>query len=113
MKITTRQLREIIKEETEAVMAGGVAPPGEVFDWDVLVDQIADALEALPVGDGSALDLGTLAAKLSGPVAEESAAAGGVDVEDAYDRLRGALAQVISAVEDARDAAAGLRMVLP
>lgn len=85
MKLTTAQLRRLIKEETIKAIRE-MRGEGPVFDWKILLDQVKAALTG-EFGTKPA-EWERLADKLNGPVAREAA---GTEAEPVLDDLVKAL----------------------
>lgn len=111
MKITTRQLRRIIAEEVSTSLRE-MRGEGDTIDLEGLLIQLTQALEDLPLGEASATDIGTLLAKLEGPVVLD-VVAGDIDTEDAHAAVVAALQGLIAARDSALEAIDGLMAVLP
>lgn len=107
MKLTTRQLRQIIAEETSRAMTE-MRGEGDTVDLEGLLIQLTEALEDLPLGEASASDIGTLLAKLEGPVVLD-AVAGDIDTEDAHAAVVAALRGLIAARDAALEALDAMR----
>jgi len=107
MKLTTRQLRQIIAEETSRALAE-MRGEGDTVDLEGLLIQLTETLEDLPLGEASATDIGTLLAKLEGPVVLD-AVAGDIDTEDAHAGVVAALRSLIAARDAALEAIDAMR----
>lgn len=107
MKLTATQLRQIIAEETSRALTE-MRGEGDTIDLEGLLIQLSEALEDLPLGEAAATDIGTLLAKLEGPVVAD-AVAGDVDTEDAHAGVVAALRGLMAARDTALDAIDALR----
>ena len=107
MRLTLKGLRGIIAEETRRALRE-MEGEGDTFDLEGLLIQLTGALKGLPFGEAAATDIGTLLAKLEGPVVLD-AVAGDIDTEDAHAAVVAALRGLIAARDSALEAIDAMR----